>query len=110
MPDTKHSLILIYYCCTNEWYLQVYMKIWVQGTIVTSVTASPHVADACSCSLPALITLHRQALAMDPDSPRLPPELERLIFELAVQLHRPLAATLARVYTSRYMVLTSKKG
>ncbi|KAL1736979.1 hypothetical protein EV714DRAFT_278608 [Schizophyllum commune] len=34
---------------------------------------------------------------MDPDSPRLPPELERLIFELAVQLHRPLAATLARV-------------
>ena len=64
---------------------------------MTSVTAGLHVADACSCSLPALITLHRQALAMDPDSPRLPPELERLIFELAVQLHRPLAATLARV-------------
>ncbi|KAI5898537.1 uncharacterized protein SCHCODRAFT_02489027 [Schizophyllum commune H4-8] len=34
---------------------------------------------------------------MDPDSPRLPPELERIIFEVAVQLHRPLAATLARV-------------
>ncbi|KAI5898536.1 uncharacterized protein SCHCODRAFT_01077784 [Schizophyllum commune H4-8] len=34
---------------------------------------------------------------MNRDSPRLPPELERIIFELAVQLHRPLAATLACV-------------
>ncbi|KAL1681472.1 hypothetical protein EV122DRAFT_205738 [Schizophyllum commune] len=34
---------------------------------------------------------------MESDSPRLPPELERIIFELAVHLHRPLAAALARV-------------